>query len=87
MHDDIELRTKLWIELWNDDESGWLGLESFFILANPGLLFIFHCKAFCNNDLQTWHSVETFPPLCQVVFAFRAYLSSWEGILWLGLES
>ena len=45
------------------------------------LLFIFHCKAFYNNDLQTWHSVETFPHLWQVVFAFRAYLSSREGIL------
>ena len=45
------------------------------------LLFIFHCKAFYNNELQTGHSIETFPHLCQVVFAFRAYLSSREGIL------
>ena len=45
------------------------------------LLFIFHCKAFCNNDLQTGHSIETFPHLWQVVFAFRAYLGSREGIL------
>ena len=45
------------------------------------LLLIFHCKAFYNNELQTGHSIETFPHLCQVVFAFRAYLSSREGIL------
>ena len=59
-------------------------VETYFFL-NMGqprpLLFIFHCKAFYNNDLQTWHSVETFPHLWQVVFAFRAYLSSREGIL------
>ena len=30
---------------------------------------------------QTGHSVETFPHLGQVVFAFRAYLSSREGVL------
>ena len=44
------------------------------------LLFIFHCKAFYNNDSKTEHSIETFPHLCQVVFAFRAYLSTREGI-------
>ena len=36
----------------------------FQILANPGLLCLFvHCKAFYNNDLQTGHSIETFPHL------------------------
>ena len=47
-------------------------------------LFIFPCKAFYSNDLQTGHSVETFQRLWQVVFAFRLILAhgreSWVGV-------
>ena len=54
----------------------------FFNMGQPRpLLFIFHCKAIYNNDLQTGHSVGTFMHLWQVVFAFWAYLSSREAIL------
>ena len=60
---------------------GWFHPTAHFFL-NMGqsrpLLFIFYCKAFNNNDSQTGNS---FPHLCQVVFAFRAYLSSREGVL------
>ena len=36
----------------------------FYNMGRPlPLLFIFHCKAFYNDDLQTGHSIETFPHL------------------------
>ena len=56
--------------------------DFFFNMGQPRpLLFVFTVKLFYNNDLQTGHSVETIPHLCQVVFAFWTYLSSREGIL------
>ena len=66
------------------------GADSFFNMGQPWpLLFIFHCKAFHNNDPQTGHSIKTFLHRWQVVLAFRAFLilvlkrfSTWQLIVW-----
>ena len=44
-------------------------------------LFIFTVKLFSTITSQTGLSMETFPHLWQVVFAFQAFLSKREGIL------
>ena len=79
-----QLRFGTWASRYNlSPEKKYNGIFYFFKYGPTPASFVlfFHCEAFDNNDLQTWHSVETFLHLWQIVFAFQANLSSREGIL------
>ena len=38
------------------------------------ILFIFHCKAFYNNESQTKHSIETFVLWFRIKWQYFKYL-------------